>query len=201
MAQSTRWAALAAVLLVMGCKTSLPPYDYSKEPDPRKSNRGFVLGPADAIRIDVWGQNALSTAAVVRPDGIITMPLVGDLRASGKTPAALRKEIEGKLANYIKDSSAKVTVAVTSVQSYRFTISGNVARPGIQTSARFVTVQEAISMAGGPTRFADARMSVILRKSPGGKIRRIPIDVPAVLAGKSPQMNLVLLRGDVLHVP
>lgn len=93
-----------------------------------------------------------------------------------------------------------MAVAVTNVVSYRFTVSGNVARPGLFTSSRFVTVQEAIAMAGGPTRFAKADEAVIVRTT-GGKTRRIPIDYPAIASGQAPKQNLVLLRGDVVHVP
>ena len=201
MVRLTRWAFLAAALGAIGCSTTLPFYDYSKEPDPRKGGRGFVLGPADQLAITVWGQGALSTSAMVRPDGIITMPLIGDIRAAGKTPSELRKEIASRLSNFVKDSAASVTVAVTQVVSYRFTISGNVGHPGLFTSARFVTIQEAIAMAGSLTRFADPKKIVIVRKGREGKIRRIPIDYDAVVSGRSPQMNLVLLRGDIVHVP
>lgn len=190
-----------AALLTTGCTHTLPPYDYSKEPDPRKGGQGFKLGPGDQLAVTVWRNSDLTTNATVRPDGIITMPLIGDIRASGRTPGELRTEISKRLSSFIKDQTPTVTVAVTNVISYRFTVSGNVARPGLFTSRRYVTVQEAVAMAGGPTRFAEPIKSVIVRQGKKGETRRIPINYPAVVSGKSPHMNLVLLRGDVVHVP
>lgn len=188
------------LVFTTGCKTARP-YDYSQEPDPRLSKRGFEIGPADQIQITVWRHNDLSTQATVRPDGIITIPLIGDLKATGKTPAELRDIVKKHLTKYIKDTTITVTVAVTNVVSYRFTVSGNVTRPGLFTSSRFVTVQEAIAMAGGPTRFADSEKSVLVRRDKAGKIRRIPINYPLIAKGKTPEQNIVILRGDIIHVP
>jgi polysaccharide export outer membrane protein len=190
---------LALLLLGAGCATTHGPYDYSKEPDPRKGE--FVLGPSDVLRITVWRNTELSTEAVVRPDGTISMPLVGDLRATGRTSVQLREEIVQRLRAYLKDESAIVTVAVTAIHSYRFVISGNVEHPGVFSANHFVTVTEALAMAGGPNRFADAGGTVIIRHDPDGSIRRIPIDYPGVLKGTKANENLPLLAGDTIYVP
>src|SRR5262249_28756560 len=81
-----------------------PAFDYSKEPDPRK--REFVLGTSDQVRINVWKNPKLSTDARVRPDGTITMPLIGDLPAAGRTPSELQKEITAKLSSYVREGAA-----------------------------------------------------------------------------------------------
>src|SRR5262249_43581526 len=95
----------ALVLLVglwcAGCAGSAAAYDYSKEPDPRKSE--FVIGASDRLSIRVWRNPDLSTDAVVRPDGTITMPLIGDISADGKTPSELKQEITKLLAAYVRD--------------------------------------------------------------------------------------------------
>jgi polysaccharide export outer membrane protein len=205
MAKLTRYTTLFALTLIAllafgACKT-VRPYDYSKEPDPRTNKRGFVIGPADQVRITVWRHGDLTTTATVRPDGIITMPLIGDIRAAGRNTKQLRDEIRSRLAKFYKDAQLTITVAVTNVVSYRFTVSGQVARPGLFASSRFVTVQEAIAMAGGPTRFAKPDLGVVVRRGRGGKTRRIPIDYPAIASGKAPKQNIVLLRGDVVHIP
>src|SRR5437588_3671673 len=83
-------------------------YDYSKEPDPRKHE--FVIGASDALKITVWKNPDLSGDARVRPDGTITMPLIGDIQASGRTPSQLRDEIRHKLSAYVKDDTAAVSV-------------------------------------------------------------------------------------------
>ncbi len=128
------------------------------------------------------------------------MPLVGDLRAAGRTPGQIRAEITQRLGAFIKDESAIVTVAVATINSYRFTVSGNVEHPGTYTSTHFVTVSEAIALAGGANRFADAEAAVIIRSDDKGA-RRIPVDYPGILAGTRTQQDLPLLAGDTLYVP
>ena len=101
------------------------------------------------------------TAATIRPDGTIAMPLVGDLKAAGRTTRELQTEIKRKVQAYVV--GATVTVAVTQVNSYSFAVAGQVARPGLFRAQSYVTVNEAIAMAGGPTRFADAPSSISRR--------------------------------------
>ncbi len=185
------------MVLVAGCGTLA--YDYSKEPDPRKSE--FVIGASDGIHVTVWKNPELTTDATVRPDGTITMPLLGDIQAMGKTPTLLRDEISKRLSQYIKDETAVVTVALISVSSYRFSVGGNFEHPGIFTSKYYVQVAEAIAMAGGINKFANPHRLIIIRPDPGRKVRRIPIDYDRVSSGEHPEENLVLLAGDTLFAP
>ena len=189
--------SLLILVLLAGCGTVS--YDYSREPDPRKSE--FVIGVSDGVRITVWKNAELSTDATVRPDGTITMPLLGDLHAVGLTPTQLRDEVVKKLAAFVKDETATVTVALTAINSYRFTVSGNFERPGVITSKYYVTVAEAIALAGGINRFANPHKLVIIRQDPKTKVRRIPIDYDRVSSGEHPEENLVLLAGDTLYAP
>jgi polysaccharide export outer membrane protein len=94
-----------------------------------------------------------------------------------------------------------VTVAVTAINSYRFVVSGNVEKPGAFTSNHYVTVGEAMALAGGPNRFADPGGTVIIRVNADGATHRIPIDYNGVLAGTRPTENLPLLAGDTIYVP
>jgi polysaccharide export outer membrane protein len=194
-------SSLLAVLLFLlgGCKSSLPKYDYTQEYDPRKHE--YVIGPADGLTINVWRNGDLSFQATVRPDGTITMPLIGDLQVAGKTPSQVRDEITKRMQAFVKDESAVVTVAVTEVQSYRFTVAGSVQQAGIFQSDYYVTVAEAIAMAGGPTRFADVGDVKLIRSGPDGAVREIPIDYELIKERKAPQMNLVLVSGDTVFVP
>jgi polysaccharide export outer membrane protein len=185
--------------LLGGCATARPHYDYGSEPDPRHAE--YVLGPSDVLRITVWKNPDLSTEATVRPDGTISLPLVGDLRASGRTPAQLRAEIVQRLGTYLKDDSAVVTVAVTGINSYRFLVTGNVERPGAYSANHFVTASEALALAGGPNRFADVDGTLIIRLDATGKVRRIPIDYAAIMSGMRPEQDLPLLPGDRVYVP
>ncbi len=186
------------LVLLSGCATATH-YDYSKEADPRRSE--YVIGVADQLAIKVWKTPELSTDATVRPDGTITMPLIGDLVADGRTPSQLKNEITKQLAKYVRDEGSVVTVAVTGVNSYSFTVAGNVEHPGVFNSKKYVTVLDAMQLAGGPNRFASPSNTKLVRRDRNGKVRTIPIDYQAVLDGTQPEANLALMAGDQLFVP
>jgi polysaccharide export outer membrane protein len=170
-------------------------YDYSKEPDPRKGE--FVLGVNDALHVNVWKNAELSVDARVRPDGTITMPLVGDIRAAGRTPSALKSEITRRLQSFVRDEGAIVSIAVTEVNSYRFTVAGQVEHAGLLTAKYYVTASEAIAMAGGLNRFANPHKLTLVRND-GRGLRRIPLDYDRIAAGAHPEEDLVILAGDTL---
>lgn len=190
--------ALTAVSAA-ACGPKVYDFPYAQEPDPRKSE--YVIGVADELTVSIWRQNDLSANVVVRPDGTITLPLMGDLRAAGLTPSALKREVEKKLTAFVKDEGAVVTIAVNAVNSYRVTVSGKVARPGVIASQEYLTVADAIAAAGGPTRFASQQEVVIIRQDPKGGVRRIPVNYEELAAGRSLEQNLVLLRDDKVFVP
>src|SRR5690349_15013283 len=105
------------MVMASGCASSRG-FEYGKEPDPRSLE--YVVGPADQLRINVWRDSELSLELRVRPDGTITLPLVGDIKAAGRTPSQIRDEISTQLTKYVKSETAKVTVAVLAVNSYKF---------------------------------------------------------------------------------
>lgn len=195
-------SALAmSVLLVAACRATFPKYNYKGEPDPRTSE--WVLGVGDSLSINVWENPGLGTEATIRPDGTITMPLVGDLHAAGETPTALKAMIKARLTDFVKlASGSEITVAVRGANSYRFTIVGEVTRPGVVQLGYYVTVVEAIAMAGGFTRFANSNGMLVLRRDPKtGVSRSIPIVYQFIVDGSHPESNLVLLSGDTVVVP
>jgi polysaccharide export outer membrane protein len=191
------------VVLAAGCGASVPKYDYAKEPDPR--SKELTLGVGDAVGINVWENPNLSTEATIRPDGTITMPLVGDLKAAGETPSSLKARIKAQLQNYIKLPSGGtdvITVAVKAWKSYRFTIQGEVSRTGVFTSDQYVTVADALALAGGLSRFAKRSGIVLTRRdTKTGQLRQIPLDYDALASGKRPDMNIYVLPGDTIWVP
>lgn len=197
-AVSLRAACLLLLVSTAACTTPRPFYDYKTEPDPRK--QPFTLGTSDALKINVWRNPDLSTDTVVRPDGTITMPLVGDLLAAGRTPAQLRAEITEKLRTFIKDE-AVVTVSIAAINSYKFVVLGNVEKGGVFTPNHYVTVSEAVAMAGGPNRFASPDQMVIIRSDATRGVRRIPIDYTGILEGRHPEQDLALLPGDTVYIP
>jgi polysaccharide export outer membrane protein len=199
----SHWGAIVLSLLLpgvgAGCATARPAFDYASEPDPRKLE--YVLGPSDVLRITVWRNPELSGDATVRPDGTISLPLVGDVRAAGRTPGQVRADLAQRMATFIKEESGIVTVAVATINSYRFVVSGNVEHPGTFAANHYVTVIEALALAGGPNRFANADATVIIRSDATRGLRRIPIDYPAILSGTHPEQDLPLVSGDTVYVP
>jgi polysaccharide export outer membrane protein len=191
------WSLL--FVLAAGCATSRLAYDYTGEPDPRSQE--FPVGPGDRLQINVWRDEELTTEARVRPDGAITVPLVGDVRAAGRTASQIRDEIQSKLTAFMKSETAKVTVIVAEVQSYHFTVSGHVERPGLYRASSYVTVLEALAMAGEPNRFADVGHLKVLRRHPDGGMKRIPINYETLRSGERMEQNIVVLAGDNIVVP
>ena len=194
----TKSFVLTLCLALSACGGSIQ-YDYAKEYDPRKNE--YVIGAADGLNINVWQNPDLSTTAVVRPDGTITLPLVGDIQVAGKTPTEVRDEIKVQISQFVKAEAAIVTVAVSAIESYRFTVTGAVANPGSFSASYYVSIAEAIAMAGGPTRFADTSQIEIIRTSQNGKQRRIPIDSDDISTRRRPEANLILVAGDTVFIP
>ncbi len=187
------------VALLVGCSTPPSNYPYEKEPDPRRSE--YIIGVSDSLRIRVWKNPELNTDIEVRPDGTITMPLIGDVKAAGLTPTQLKREVGRALAQYVKEAGAVITVAVTEVNSYQITVSGNVLQPGVYSSRKFLRVADAAALAGGPNRFAKVQEVVLIRQAPEGGVRRIPINYDLIQKGQQLRQNLVLVRGDTLFFP
>ena len=199
MGNMARSFQLAILIAVSGCGAGISNYDYSRESDIRKTE--YVIGIGDTLQVRVWKNPELTTDPQVRPDGTITMTLIGDIRAAGLTPTQLRDIIKDRLKQFIRDEESAVTVAVTSVQSYQITVSGRVAHPGVISSYHYLTVVEAVALAGGPTSFASPTDTFLLRLNPDGSTRRIPIRYDLVVKGEHLEMNLVLKRGDQLVIP
>jgi polysaccharide export outer membrane protein len=190
--------ALSLALSVLGCGTSLPSFDYSKEPDPRQSE--FVVGPSDVLRISVWKTPDLSVDVTVRPDGTITLPLIGDVTATGRTPSQLRGEIKRKLTTFLRDDNPTVEIIVETVNSYRFAVIGSVEHSGLFSAKHYVTVTEAIALAGGPNRYAELDKVLILRQA-GTSARSVPVNLREIYSGRHPEMDVVILREDRVFVP
>lgn len=198
-----QWWAPALALLAVGvsaCASATGAnYPYADEPDPRKLE--YVIGVTDELDIGIWKHPELGARARVRPDGTVTLALLGDIRAVGLTPSELREEVKRRLSSFIVSEEAIVTISVVGANSYYFTVSGNVGRQGRFQAGSYVTVAEAMALAGGPNRFASADESFILRTERDGTRRRIPIDYEQILRGERLEQNIVIMRGDHLIVP
>jgi polysaccharide export outer membrane protein len=158
----------------------------------------FVIGNDDVLAINVWKEPDISRSIPVRSDGKISLPLVGEVQAAGQTPAALEKEIAGKLKNYI--SEPEVTVIVQQVNSQKFNILGQVVRPGAYVIANSPTVLDAIALAGGFRDFAKQKSIYVLRQGPTGEAR-LPFNYKDVIQGKNMAQNVKLQPRDTIIVP
>lgn len=192
-----------ALLLLLGSIT-LPAcgpgiyetYAYGKEYDPRKHE--YVIGVTDVISIQVYKSPDLSlNGATVRPDGVVTIPLVGDVVVAGKTPSQVREDLKKRFSEFVKDSNVNVTVA--GFNSYRFIVSGQVNKSGSFSQKYYVTVSEAVAMAGGPNKFAGDQV-VIYRADKEGHIREIPVSFKLIMGGKRPDMDIAIVPGDSVVV-
>jgi polysaccharide biosynthesis/export protein len=158
----------------------------------------YLLGPEDAVEISVWKEPDLTKQLVVRPDGKITYPLIGEVQASGHTVKQLQDEISKRLEKYVTD--AHVTVILLKAQNYKIYVTGKVNKPGDFTVGKPVNVLQAISMAGGLTPFASPGSIMVLR-SIGGKEEVYPFNYKDVARGLLLEQNRTLLPGDVVVVP
>lgn len=162
----------------------------------------YIIGIEDVLEISVWKNPELSKIVMVRPDGMISMPLIGDLRAAGKTPGALKNELVERLKEY--QETAVASVIVQEVKSYRIFVLGEVLNPGTYTMMRKTTVIQAIALAGGFNQFASKNDIILIRERPdrNAKAERVSISFDDILDGDGKNdKNLILRPGDTIFVP
>jgi len=172
--------------------SSPPPSPYAGPLDPNR----YVIGAEDSLQVTVWKEPTLSGTFPVRPDGMISLVLVGDLRAAGLTPMALSADIGQRLKKYIQDPV--VTVVVLGVNSQRIFAVGEVNKVGPIMLTPGMTPIQAIVSAGGLTQFANSKHVYILR-SVNGKQQKFPFNYKTALKGDN--QGVTLLPGDTIVVP
>jgi polysaccharide export outer membrane protein len=160
-------------------------------------NSTYIIGAEDGLTITVWREPTLSGAFPVRPDGMISLVLLGDVPAAGLTPMQLGKNIEERLKKFIQDPS--VAVGVTAVNSKRIFLIGEVGRVGPMALTPGMTPLQAISAAGGLSTFANQKRIYILRGAQG-KQEKIPFNYKQALKGDTTQL-ITLQPGDTIVVP
>jgi len=158
----------------------------------------YIIGPQDVLDISVWKEPEVSRVVPVRPDGKISLPLLNDVQAAGLTPAALAAQITESLKKYV--TSPQVTVIVTTINSQRVYISGEVVRPGAFPMLPGMTVMQALTSAGGFTPFAKMKSIYVLREE-GGKRAKYPFNYKQVVNGKNTDQDIQLKAGDTIVVP
>ena len=157
----------------------------------------YIIGPSDVLSITVWKEPTLSSSLLVRPDGMISLPLLGDVLATGLTPLQLADQIASKLKKFVQDPN--VSVVVSQIHSKIVYLLGEVGKKGPIEMTPGLTVLEAIGSAGGLTDYANAKKIYILRND-GGKNEKIPVKYKQALKGDR-SLDLVLKSGDTIVVP
>ena len=172
--------------------------DKSAASLPATDDPNYVIGPADVLSIDVWKETELSVTVPVRPDGKISLPLVNDIEAAGKTPMALTASLTEKLKKYFADP--RVAVTVKEINSKRVYILGQVARPGAYSLVPQMTVFQALSTAGGFGQYADLKNVYVLRTQDGKQVK-LTFNYKEFVKGKHVEQNIFLQPDDSIVVP
>jgi polysaccharide export outer membrane protein len=168
-------------------------------PSPKTVAEEYIIGPSDVLAINVWKDTELSRNVPVRPDGKISLPLIGELQVSGLTALKVQGLVTERLKEYI--SNPEVTVIVQEVKSRTYVILGKVAKPGSYELGKPTTVLEAIAVAGGFLEFAKAGKIYIIRPTASGASETLHFDYHKVIKGRNPQQNVELKSGDTIIVP
>jgi polysaccharide biosynthesis/export protein len=175
---------------VESAKAAPGPQDTAGAPvDPKV----YVIGPEDVLNVDVWREPDFTKPHVVRPDGKITIPLIGDVQASGLTPERLGAQLASFLKEYINDP--QVTISVQQVNSKKYAITGGVNKTGSYPLVVPTRVFDALSQAGGFREYANKKDIVIVRGD-----RRIKFNWDEVVKGKKLEQNIFLENGDTIIV-
>jgi polysaccharide export outer membrane protein len=199
------WVAVGVALLFMSSKaqtqngrTGSPTAGVSTATS-ATANVGpeYVIGPDDVLHIAVWKEPDLTATLPVRPDGMISLPLLNDVQASGMTPMQLAGSLTEKLKKYIADP--RVTIVVTQINSKRIYLVGEVGHTGAIPMLPNMTVLQALSSAG-LTQFANPKKIYVLRNE-NGKQQKLPVNYNRLLKGQDMSRNYVLQPGDTIVVP
>src|SRR6267154_1104424 len=165
---------------------------------PAKVGKDYVIGADDVLDVSVWKEQELTRSLQVRPDGKISMPLLGDVQAAGLTPGQLAQNVTDKLKKYL--TAPQVTVILTQINSQRVYVTGEVTRPGAYPVLPGMTSLQAISSAGGLTTFSNSK-KIFLMRDENHIQTKYPFSYKEVLDGRKAEENLPVKAGDTIVVP
>lgn len=203
-AQSASAPALKSVASTVAAQEAKPEAQEKEKADPRKAIQlppapGYSIGTEDILAINVWKEPELSRTVPVRPDGKVTVPLIGEVQAQGLTPNELETNIAKALKSFV--ANPEVSVIVQEVHSVKFNILGEVTKPGSYPLAKPTTVLDAIALAGGFRDFAKTTKVYVLRVRSDGSRHTMPFNYKDVIKGKHFEQNVELSPGDTIIVP
>jgi polysaccharide export outer membrane protein len=188
------WFCLALLLLFASFGTNLA-LAQEQEAD---ISEDYVIHPSDVLEISVYGENELTRKLVVRPDGKVSFPFVGDIKVAGHSTSEVKTMIDKKVSAYIPEANS--TIIIDQLGSLKYYVVGEVARPGMFNVPSQLTVLQALSLAGGLKTFADED-SIIIIRGYGKDTTKIFFDYSQIKKGKHLEQNILLDRGDVVLVP
>jgi polysaccharide export outer membrane protein len=198
---ASRWLRaallLVAVVAIAGCATNRYP---AAPTSAATTDYAYIIGPLDALNVVVWRNPELSGTIPVRPDGMISAPLVGEIQAAGKTPQALATQLQDALGKYVKDPI--VSVSVTTFQgaaAEQIRVIGEAARPQAIPYRQSMTLLDVMIQVGGLTDFADGNAAVLVRGKEGGK--QYSVRLKDLLKRGDISANVDVRPGDVIVIP
>jgi polysaccharide biosynthesis/export protein len=196
---------LGLSLLVHGCETVSPRASGEEAGNPpavqssdNAPSGSYAIGKGDVLEITVWREPMLSGETVVRNDGMVSVALLGDVRAEGRTPMELRDEIQTRLKEFVGEPA--VTVAVRTPTSLKFYVVGEVKTPGEYNLVTDLTVVQGIARAGGFTEWA-AKDKILLFRKETGVEKRFRVNYKDIIKGRGASQNISLRPGDTIVVP
>ena len=200
MSRSVRVLLGGGLIVAIASMTAMPVHADDALPAALVSqvDPGYRLGAEDVLLVSVWKDEQLTREVVVRPDGMFSFPLVGDIQAEDRTVEAIRDDLVKRLTKYIPN--ANVSVAVTKIVSYKVYVVGRVNKPGEYLVGHYTDVLQALSLAGGLTPFAAENDIKVMRRVKGTQ-QSIPFRYGDLRKGKDLEQNIILQRGDVVMVP
>ncbi len=160
----------------------------------------YIIGKEDVLEISVWKSTELSLSTIVRPDGMISLPLIGEVQADGRTPKELQTELQERLKEF--KQGPVVSIIVRESNSKSFFITGEIIRPGKYPLRSDTTITQAIAVAGGFSQWANKDKIILIRKSPlNPEGHRVPIKYSDIIGGTNMRANILLRSGDTIIVP
>lgn len=185
---------LALLLMLALCVSAGAP----AQDQPEGASDSYIIGVGDHLQVSVWKNADLQAEVPVRPDGRISVPLVGEVAVSGLTPAEVQSLLTERYTQFV--TAPSVSVLVTQINSRKIFILGQVQESGAFDILRPTNLMQALAMAGGLTEFAKTGGVIVLRETNGVK-QRWKVNVDAIASGKKPEGNVMLQPGDTIIVP
>jgi polysaccharide export outer membrane protein len=196
---------ISSLLVMTGCtfikKKALPPVPPEQRETTVQDGYFYQIAPGDTVNIFVWGLAELSGSVPVRPDGMLTTPLIEDLQASGKTPSQLARDLEKQFATYVRSPIVTVIVnGFVGLPTQQVRIIGEALKPAAVPLRKHMTILDLMIEVGGLTEFASGNKSVLVRYQ-NGKQQQYSVRLDDLIRHGDISQNVSLLPGDILIIP